>query len=233
MSAASSIDHILGRLPEVEPGSGFDPIDTVAEIHLVAIEREDLPLRVALLDLDREDRFFDFSFGRLVVRQEQLSSELLRQRARAIHPALDDVFDERDDDTRNTEADVLVEGMIFGREDRLFKVRRYALVRNHLAAFDRELADDFAARAVDPRDRAWRIVVEGRDPGKISCVRENHPGRDSHGRGQQEERDDPSPASEAQVDLSSSAAWHCASDRPTRTRARFTTTRCPRRSPLP
>ena len=52
---------VLRRLAEVQPRRRLDPVDAVPEVHLVAIEREDLALGVALLDLDREDRFLYFS----------------------------------------------------------------------------------------------------------------------------------------------------------------------------
>ena len=93
--------QILCRLSEVQPRGRLDAVDAVPEVHLVAVEREDLVLRVALLDLDREDRFLDLALPGLLVGQEQLARELLGQRAGAAGLApLDDVLDERDDDAR-------------------------------------------------------------------------------------------------------------------------------------
>jgi hypothetical protein len=55
----------------------------VAEIHLVAVEGEDLVFGVPTLDLEREDRFLDLALDRLLRFEEQLARELLRQRAGA------------------------------------------------------------------------------------------------------------------------------------------------------
>ena len=57
---------------------------------------------------------------RLLVGEEQLARELLRQRAGAGRlAALDDVLDQRDDDARDAEAEVLLELGVLGGEDRL------------------------------------------------------------------------------------------------------------------
>ena len=64
----------------------------------------------------------------------------------------------------NAEAEVLLERIVFGGEDRLAQLRRNRLVGDDLAPLDREFPDDLAARAVDARDRARRVVVERRDP---------------------------------------------------------------------
>ena len=46
--------QVLRGLAEVEPRRRLDAVGAVAEVHLVAVEREDLALGVALLDLDGE-----------------------------------------------------------------------------------------------------------------------------------------------------------------------------------
>ena len=47
------------RLSEVEARGGFDAVCAATEIHLVAVEGEDLALGIALFDLDSEDRLVD------------------------------------------------------------------------------------------------------------------------------------------------------------------------------
>ncbi len=91
---------------------------------------------------------------------------------------------------------MLIEVVVFGREDRLFEQGGDAFVRNDLATLDGELTDDFAPRAVDARDRARRVVVERGDPGEIAGVSEDDSRCDSERRRQQEKRDDARPASE-------------------------------------
>ena len=107
---------------------------------------------------------------------------------------------ERDDDARDAEAEVLIEPVVFGGEDRLLELRRDRLVGDDLAPLDGELADDLAARAVDARDRARRVVVERGDLRQVAGVGEDDAGRDARGRREQEERDDAGAASEADDD---------------------------------
>ena len=67
MSAASSSDSCLFDFLEVQPRCGLDAVGAVAEIHLVAVDREDLLLGVALLDLDRENGLADLALERFLV----------------------------------------------------------------------------------------------------------------------------------------------------------------------
>ena len=93
MSAASSSVRSFAGLPKYRRDGGLHAVDAVPEVHLIAVEREDLVLRVALLDLNREDGFLDLPLPRLFIGEEQLARELLGQRARARGlPALDDVL---------------------------------------------------------------------------------------------------------------------------------------------
>ena len=155
MRAASSSVRSFARLAEVQPRGRLHAVDAVPEVHLVAVKGEDLVLRVALFDLNREDGFLDLALPRLFIRQEQLAGELLGQRARAGRlPALEDVLDQRNDDAGNAESEVLLERGVLGREDGLLQPRRDRFVGNDLPPLDGELSDDLAARAVDPGDRA-------------------------------------------------------------------------------
>ena len=51
----------FARLAEIQLRRGFDAVGAVAEVDLVAVEREDLFLGVALLDADRDQRFLDLA----------------------------------------------------------------------------------------------------------------------------------------------------------------------------
>ena len=75
--------QVLHRLAEVHPRRGLDAVGAVAEVHLVAVEREDLRLGVALLDLEGEHDLLDLPLERLLRLEEQLARELLRERAGA------------------------------------------------------------------------------------------------------------------------------------------------------
>ena len=58
--AASSSVTVFRRLAEVQARRGFDAVGAVAEQHVIGVEGENLALRVALFDLNRDDRLLDF-----------------------------------------------------------------------------------------------------------------------------------------------------------------------------
>ena len=88
------------------------------EVHLVAVHREDLFLGVPLLDLNREDRFLDLARPPLLVLEEELARQLLRERAGAGGlAALHQVLHGGDDDVGDAEAEVLEERVVLGGED--------------------------------------------------------------------------------------------------------------------
>ena len=62
---------------------GFDPVGAVSKVNLIAIQREDLGLRVSFLNLNREQRFLDFAFPGLFRSEKEIARELLRERAGA------------------------------------------------------------------------------------------------------------------------------------------------------
>ena len=112
---------------------------------------------------------------------------------------LDDVALSRGvaDDARDAEAEVLLELGVLGGDDGLLQLRRDRLVGDDLAPLDRELADHLAARAVDARDRARRVVVERGDLRQVAGVGEDDAGRDAEDRGDHEEDDEAGAAGDA------------------------------------
>jgi hypothetical protein len=163
----------------------------VAEVDLVRVEREDLALRVSLLDLDRQDRFLHLALDRLVEADgKEIARELLRDRAGARQLALHHVVDQGDHDARHTEAEVLVEAAILGRDDRLPERRGDLVVAHHDAPFGRKLADDAAVAGEEARDRVGAVVVERADLREVVAEREQHSAQRAEQRGEQEERGD-------------------------------------------
>ena len=54
--------QLLVALVEVQARCGLDAVRSMSEVHLVAVDREDFLLRVALLDLDSENHLADLAF---------------------------------------------------------------------------------------------------------------------------------------------------------------------------
>src|SRR4029079_4631461 len=127
--------QISRRFAEVGAGGGFDTVCAFTEVHLVRIEREDLALRVALLDLHRDDGFLDLPFEADVADLEAdrlpapPTRELLRDGARPLgsrtltgNPVAnraEHVACRRHDDMRHAEAEVTLEFGVFRGDDRL------------------------------------------------------------------------------------------------------------------
>ena len=183
--------EVLRSLVEVHARRRFHAVGPVAEVDLVAVEREDLALGVAPLDLDGEQRLLDLALPGLLVGEEQLAGELLRQRARPGEPSLDDVLGRGDDDTRDADAEVAIETCILGREDGLVEARRDVVELDDDAPLRRELADDLSVRGIDAGDRVRSVVVERRNPGQVTGIGEHDPGDDSEDGGDGKQRDQP------------------------------------------
>ena len=90
------------------------------EVDLVQVHRQDLVLRVPLLDLDREEDLVDFPGERLLRRQEDQLRELLRDGGGALLEAAGGEVAQRGSaDADDVDAAVVVEARVLGREDRL------------------------------------------------------------------------------------------------------------------
>ena len=121
--------QVLDRLAEVELRRRLDAVGAVAEVHLVAVEREDLLLGVALLDLHREQQLLDLALPGLLVGEEQLAGELLGQRAGAAGLAhLDQVGDDGAGQPGEAQPEVLEEAGVLGGEDGLAHLQRDVVV---------------------------------------------------------------------------------------------------------
>ena len=195
--------HVLGRFREIQARGGLDAVGVVAPVHLVREHRQDLALRVPLLDLNRHDRFANLAFEADLsfVEADRLGQhdpgELLRQgagpgRARraaadAIGHELEHVARHRDRDAGDAQAEVRIEVAVFRGNDRHPQVRRDLVVADHEPAFDREVADALPVGAVDAGDRARVVVVERRNLRQVARVGEDHAGERAQPRRRQEQ----------------------------------------------
>src|SRR5262249_58732760 len=86
--------ELLVRLVEVQARRGFDPVCAVAEVHVIAVNGEDFPLRVPLFELDGENDLPNLALEQLLFGETKLvdiARHLLRQGAGAlIAPPLDE-----------------------------------------------------------------------------------------------------------------------------------------------
>ena len=102
----------------------------------------------------------------------------------------DDVACRRHEDVRHAQTEMALEVRVFCRDDCLAQLRRDSLVRDDDAALGGEVADQLAARGVDPCDGARRVVVERGDRREVAGEREQHAADGAEKRRQHEENDD-------------------------------------------
>ena len=143
-----------------------------SEPHLVGVEREDLALRIALLDVKRVVGLQELSLPRLLepetlASQPDVPGELHRDRARAGigQIPLEDVRHQGDDDPGDVDPDVGEELSVFGRDDGVPEHLRDLVVTEDQPALRGELADQLPTTRVQARDGARRVPVELRDFG--------------------------------------------------------------------
>ena len=128
-------------LAEVAARRRFDAVQAVAEVDLVEVELENLGLLVQHLDAFGEDELLQLPADGLVGREEALTRELLRDRAAALRgAAVADVGERGRRDANQVEPVMLVETLIFDRDDRVDQIRRIVGQRHVDALFveDRE-----------------------------------------------------------------------------------------------
>ena len=194
--------EVPGGLAEVQPRRRFDAVGAVPEVRGVAVQRQDLALGEALLQLDGDDRFLDLALPagdagagvhaapHVVGLQEEHPRQLLGDGAGAGALLVHHVLDGGDDDARQAEADVLLEVLVLGRDDRLAEQGRDAVVVHDQPSLLGELADDVAVAGIDAGDRAGRVVVERRDLRQVPREREQDAAHRAEHDRQQEQQED-------------------------------------------
>ena len=156
---------------------GFHSVGAVSKQHLVGVERQNLALRVPLLNLDGDDRFLDLSLEADIADAkadgfgEKIAGKLLREGARAGGSAgavrelrldaVEQVARKPQHDRRHAQTHVCVKACIFGGDERLPEKWGDVIVANHQPSLDGEVANQFAARGVDARDGVGVVAVEG------------------------------------------------------------------------
>jgi hypothetical protein len=179
----------------------------MAEVHLVGVEGEDLAFGVAAFELDGEDRFLYLALnGLLEADGEQVARKLLGDRARARFLPLEQIVCQRDQDAGDTQAEVLLEICVLGRDDRLPQDGRDLVVADDDAALGRELSDDLAVSSCKARDGVGTVVIERADLREVAGIRKQDPADGAGQRHDGKQGDDASLLRDAQYDARPGAA---------------------------
>lgn len=127
------------RLVEIGERCAGDAVGVQAEKDLVQVEFEDLVLRIGLLDAEGEDRFLDLAVDRLVGGEQEVLRHLLGDRRGAFRAtAGTEVLEVREDGspkTRDVDAGMAVEILVFSRKERRLDPIRHRLNGQEEAPF--------------------------------------------------------------------------------------------------
>ena len=163
--------QVARRLAEEELARGFHPVVSVAEVDLVAVEREDLLLREVLLELEGQDHLLDLPLVGLLRGQEEQPRELHGEGRRALALAARAVVrDGGAGDAPGVHPHVLPEIRVLHRHHRVAQHGRDVLEGHHHPPLDRELAQDGPVGREDLGDDVGLEVLEGRDLGQVALV---------------------------------------------------------------
>ena len=153
--------HILEILAEIKLGCSREAVLAVPHEVLVAVEGEDLILRVIALDLNRQHGFLDLAAEAALGRQEKILAQLLRQRAAAFNEAAGhEILQPGPCDAVNIDAPVRSEILVFDGNDGVFDDLRNLVVRLDDSPFQRKRSNDPAVVGFHFRDEARMVVFE-------------------------------------------------------------------------
>ncbi len=176
------------RFAEVGLCGHREAVGALAEIDLVEVKLEDLVLRQAALDLQREQDFIELAIEGLLARQEEVSRHLHGDRRGALAAsARGHVGDCRAHDAKRVDAGMFVEALVLGREDGLLEDGRHVGDVHHAAAFLAEFAQQVAVGSEHPQRHTRAIVGEGFERRQVG-PREQRDG-DQRGDAEDRERD--------------------------------------------
>ena len=140
-----------GRLVEVVLSCHFDAVGATAEVDGVEVVREDLVLRLLLVDLERDEHLLDLAIKRMLVREVEVLHVLLGDRRTATRVLVRGHADDGAGETLDRDAAVLVERGVLGGDRGLLHGFGDLFDLNGLAIFDLVLADRRLAVAVVDR----------------------------------------------------------------------------------
>src|SRR5688500_10305177 len=117
--------ELRSRFSKVTQGCGLDTVEAVAEVHLVEIPLENLPLAELAFEPCGYNHFPQLALQRLLAAQKTLTCHLLRDRAGALaSPPVAQIAPHGAGDADEIDAAVFEETLIFDCHDGIDQVRR-------------------------------------------------------------------------------------------------------------
>ena len=135
--------QLFCRLAEVKLRRSLESKRAVSERNLVGVEREDLRLGEAALDLDGQHRLLHLAMEGAIGRKKKIARQLHGQGGRALHSAARiDITIGRAYDPPEIDSRVAVEIFVFDGDQRVAQYRREIVVARDHAALQGKRSDD-------------------------------------------------------------------------------------------
>jgi len=181
---------VLERLAVIDLRGRAETVGALAEVNLVDIEFEDLVLAQVRFDLERQQGLVQFPCIGLFRGQEKVLGDLLCDGRRALLlAAADEIAGRGPDDAERIDATVLIEALVFGRQDGLLHDLGDVLDMDDLASFFPELSDQIAVGGEDAQRNLWAIIGQNLERREVRIGEYKHHGnhRGNHRQGTDEQ----------------------------------------------
>ena len=156
--------EFVDRLVEIDQRRRRDAVGAEAEIDFIEIEFEDTVLRIGALDAHRQQGFLDLAGEGDLVGQQEVLCDLLGDGRRTLRPAVGAVVlriqHGRARHAGEVDAAMLVEVLVFGREERVDDEFRHRLDRQIEPALLGILAEQRAVGGVHARHHGRFIILK-------------------------------------------------------------------------
>ena len=159
--AISAMVSCIERLAEIDLRGGGKAVRALAQVDLVDVELEDLIFGQAVLDLEGEQHLVELAGERFFLGQEEIARDLHGDRARALPRAAGHEIGQRGAQRRRViHAAMLVEALVFCREDRLAHLLRDIFDLDEGAPLFAEFADQHAFGAIYAQRHLGLVIGE-------------------------------------------------------------------------
>ena len=153
----------------------------MSQKNLIGVEREDLRLGEAPLDLDREHRLLHLAMKRAVGRKKQIARQLHGQGRCALHlPAGLNVAVRRADDAPEIDSGMPVEVFVFNGNQRIPQDRSEIIVARDYSSLQGERSNHAPVIVIQLSDRTGTVRFQCLDLRQICGVDQQKPGGRSH-----------------------------------------------------
>ena len=180
--------QIFGVLGKEILRGGLEAVHPAAQVNLVAVEGEDLLLGEGALNLDGEVGLLHLAHDGAVGGEKEIARQLHGERGSALRAAVRaDVVPGGAGDAEDIDAPVRLEVLVFNGDDGLAQDGRKAVVADHLAALQREGADDAALAVVEIGGGGGAVMLKFLNLRQIDGVDEGETGQRAGNGGQHQQ----------------------------------------------